>query len=258
MKNKFLAMLAVGLLVGPLTANADLIQSTTSVQLTFRQCVSGATVCDSIGPVQTRTYGGLPGESAALTSQADPAYGESSGSAQLKGAPGAAEMSASVSSLPATRNGGNSFILQRYTNTGASAETLTFGGTLTYDQTVPAENAGFPADGGAHTGAVVELGIFTSNVDSLEAGTTAEENNAALMSDPDPGMEITELEFVSTGPVSNVTGTGTTELSTTVTVNPGDSIWLWVALQNFAANGAVANASFDTNLGPTTEEKPLQ
>ncbi len=258
MNNKLLLILAVSLLTGPLAADADPVQSSTSVFLTFRHCVSGETVCDSIAPVEAGSYGGLPGEPAAITSHADPTYGEASGSAQLTGAPGAAEMSASVSSLPDTRNGGNSFILQRYTNTGASAETLTFGGTLTYDQTVPAENAGFPADGGAHTGAVVELGIFTSNVDSLEAGTTAEENNAALMSDPDPGIEITELEFVSTGPVSNVTGTGTTELSTTVTVNPGESIWLWVALQNFAANGAVANASLDTHLESTTVEKPSQ
>ncbi len=185
MNNKSLLILAVSLLTGPLAANADPVQSSTSVFLTFRHCVSGETVCDSIGPVEADSYGGLPGEPAASTSHADTTYGEASGSAQLTGAPGAAELSANSTSLSSTRNGANSIILQRYTNTSANTETLTFGASLTYNQTIPAENAGFPADSPARSGANAEIIIFSMDADFLEAGTTAEENTTALMEGPD-------------------------------------------------------------------------
>ncbi len=227
------------------------VQSSTSVYLTFRHCVSGETVCDSIAPVEAGSYGGLPGEPAAITSHADPTYGEASGSAQLTGAPGAAKLSANATSLPTTRNGSNCVILQRYTNKGANAETLTFGATLTYKQTIPAENTGFPADSPARSGAYAEFVIFSMDADSVEAGTTAEENGTLLMEGPDPSIITAELEFAGTAPLSNVTESGTETLSSTVTVEPGDSIWLWVVLQSLAANGAEVSATLDTKLEST-------
>jgi len=248
MNNKFPAILALGLLTGPLTAHADLVQSATGAIATFRQCVSGETACDSVGPSLVSTYGGMPGDLTAQASQADPRYGPSEGSAQITAAPGVAELSASATSLPGTRNGGNSVMLQRYTNTRARAETLSFGITLTYDQSVPAENARFPLEGGAHSGAAAEIAIFTLTADSFDVGTTAEENITALMSEPGPDIGFEELKFASTGPISNVTGSGTTEIAETVTVEPGDSICLWAILQCLAANGAVVNAAVETNL----------
>ena len=86
---------------------------------------------------------------------------------------------------------------------------------------------------------------------SLEAGTTAEENNTVLMDGPDPSIVTTELEIAGTAPLSNVTESGTENLSSTVTVEPGDSIWLWVILQSLAANGAEVNATLDTKLEST-------
>ena len=251
MNNKFLLILAVWLLTGPLAANAELVQSSTSVYLTFRHCVSGETVCDSMAPVEVGRYGGLPGEPAAITSHADSTYGEASGSAQLTGAPGAAELRANAASLPTTRNGSNCIILQRYTNKGANAETLTVGATLTYEQTIPAENASFPADSPARSGAYAEILIFSMDADSLEAGTTAEENQTALSEGPDASIVTTELESAGTAPFSNVTESGTETLSSTVTVEPGDSIWLWVILQSLAANGAEVSATLDTKLEST-------
>ncbi len=251
MNNKFLVILAAALLTVPLAANAELVQSTTSVLLTFRHCVAGETVCDSIGPQEASSFGGLPGAPAAITSHADPTFGEASGSAQLTGAPGAAEMSANVSSLPATRNGSNCMVLKRYTNESANAETLTFGAALTYNQTIPAENAGFPADSPARSGAYAEFVIFSMDADSVEAGTTAEENGTLLMEGPDPSIITAELEFAGTAPLSNVTESGTETLSSTVTVEPGDSIWLLVILQSLAANGAEVSATLDTRLEST-------
>jgi len=251
MNNKFLMIFAVSLLTGPLVANAELVKSSTSVFLTFRHCVAGETVCDSIGPYEASSYGGLPGAPAAITSHADPTYGEASGSAQLTGAPGAAELSANATSLPAMRNGANSVTLQRYTNKGANAETLTFAATLTYNQTIPAENAAFPAGSSARSGANAEIYIFSMDADFLEAGTTAEENTTALMEEPDPSITTTELGSASTEPSSNVTESGTATLSSTVTVEPGDSIWLWAILQSLVANGADVSATLDTKLEST-------
>ena len=251
MNNKFLMIFAVVLLAGPLAVNAELVKSTTGVMLTFRHCVAGETVCDSIGPYEAASYGGLPGAPAAITSHADPTFGEASGSAQLTGAPGAAELSANATSLPAMRNGANSVTLQRYTNKGANAEMLTFAATLTYTQTIPAENAAFPAGSPARSGANAEIYIFSMDADFLEAGTTAEENITALMEEPDPSITTTELGSASTEPSTNVTESGTTTLSSTVTVEPGDSIWLWVILQSLAANGADVSATLDTKLEST-------
>ena len=41
MKKKLTMILAMGLLAGPMAANAELVQSTTGVYLTFRECVEG-------------------------------------------------------------------------------------------------------------------------------------------------------------------------------------------------------------------------
>ncbi len=251
MNNKFLAILAVWLLTGSLAAHAELVQSTTSVLLTFRHCVAGETVCDSIGPQEASSFGGLPGAPAAITSHADPTFGEASGSAQLTGARGAAEMSANATSLPAMRNGANSVTLQRYTNKSASAETLTFGATLTYNQTIPGENADFPAGSAGRSGANAEIFILSFDADFLEAGTTAEENNTLVFEGPDPSITATELGSASTEPYLNVTGSGTETLSITLTVEPGDSIWLWGILQSLVANGAEVSATLDTKLVST-------
>lgn len=61
--------------------------------------------------------------------------------------------------------------------------TLTFSGTLTYDQTVPAGNAGFPASNGTRSSSFAEMEIFTLNLDSIEAGITAEDNSAIFEGD---------------------------------------------------------------------------
>ena len=54
MKNKLLTVLAVGLLAGPMTANALLVQSSTSVFVTFRDCTTTAPTSDPIRQVPTQ------------------------------------------------------------------------------------------------------------------------------------------------------------------------------------------------------------
>jgi hypothetical protein len=248
MNKKFLLILAVWLLCGPLAANAELIQSTTGVYLTFRHCVSGETVCDSIGPTEAGSYGGLPGGPTATADHADPTYGEASGSAQLTAGPGAAELSANATSLPIIRNGANSIVMQRYTNASANAELLNIHGTLTYQQTIPVENAGFPSDSPARSGTNAEIVIVSIDADYLEAGTTSEENSALLLEGPDPSIDSEELGVSSASTFSKPNGSGTETFSSTVTVEPGDSIWVWIILQSLVANGAEVSASLTTNV----------
>ena len=186
MKNKLLKILAVMLLAAPPVATAEQVEAGTSIILTFRDCVAGETICDSFGPMQQATYGGLPGQLAAEVSQADVAYGEVYGRAELKGEPGAAELKAITTSMPATRNGSSNVMLQRYTNTDASAETLTFAATLQYDQMVPAENAALADGDRTHSGASAEMVIFTMDADAVETGATAEELYSAVSFEQDP------------------------------------------------------------------------
>jgi hypothetical protein len=248
MKNNILLVLAVWLLVAPPAANAELVESTTGVLLTFRHCISGETVCDTFGPMEVGIFGGLPGDPEATANHADPIYGEASGDAQLTSAPGTAKLSAAAASLPTVRTGSNSVLLQRYTNKGVTAETLTFSATLTYDQTIPAENASFPADSRARSGANAEVYISWIDAESIEAGTTTEENWSALFEELDPSIQSTELASASTPPFTNVTESGTETISGEVTVEPGDSIWLWSIVQSLAANGAEVNATLETTL----------
>jgi len=252
MKNKFQIVLAVLLLAAPPVANAEQVEAGTSNILTFRDCVSGDTVCDDFGPMQQSTIGGVPGELVAEVSQADVAYGEAYGRAELTGDPGASTQKAIATSLPATRNGSSNVMLQRYTNAGESAETLTFGAVLTYEQTVPAENAGLPDKSRTRSGASAEMVIFTMDAEAIEAGATAEELYTALSFEQEPDG-LKDLDSASVMPDNNETGEGTTTLSTTAIVARGDSVWLWAILQGIAVNGATVNASLETTFNRSAD-----
>ncbi len=253
MKNKLLTVLAVGLLAGPMTANAVLIQSSSSVYVTFRDCtttapIPGATACDGISGIVTGTFAGDPGDLAAAASQTDPAYGTASGSVALSGVAGAPVLSAHADSLggtvdaPGTRNSTNSVALQRYTYTGASTVTRTFGGSFGYEQYVPAENAAFPFAAGTGSGVFASLEIFTLSGDFFDVGTTAADNFFALL-----GGYASAPGYASLGTdsyqdnLTNAAGTGS--LGVTLTLNPNDSFWIVTWLQTPAANGAWVNVN---------------
>lgn len=247
MNKKCLPFIAIALL-SPMCAIAVEVQSTSSVYLSFRHCVAGETVCDSIGRAEISVAGGLPGESAANANRTEPEFGEVNGSAHLKDSPGETQLIAEASSLPATRNGGNSFIVQRYTNASEGAEALTLTATFDYEQTVPAENAAFPPDGPSRSGAVAEMEFFTLDVDAIEAGTTAEDNWETMFQVPEADLGYASVVFTGSGPTSNVSESETKSFSIDTVVAAGDSIWIVVILQSLAANGAEVSASLATSL----------
>ncbi len=241
------AILLCSLLAASCQALAVSVESTTSIILSFRECIAGETACDTIDRARTMITEGLPGKTETDAAHDDPAFGSAAGSAKLTELPGVSEHEARARSLPGTRNGGNAAILRKYTNSGEGAETVTLAGTLSYEQSVPEENSGFPADSPGRSGAVVELVILRLDVDAVEAGTTAEDNFEVVAE----GLEelgLTELGAEVSGPPSNVSETGTREVSVAVKVEAGDSVWFWAALQCIAANGAEVGASLVTQL----------
>lgn len=253
MKNKLLAILSLALLAGPVVA--EQIQSTTGAFVTFRQCIEGATACDSVSETKLSSFGGLPGDSEAQASQEDPAYGAANGRAKLTDSNGNAQLSAGISSLPGTRNGSNVFFIQRYTNTSMRTETFNLDANLTFDQTVPDGNSVFPDDSPANSGANAELEIFTLNVDALEAGTTARDNNYLILDGPPPGVIYESLGEAASMGNNDGSGEGSKALAVNVLIPPGESVWLLGTLQAIGANGATVNASLDTK---TTIEETNQ
>ena len=252
MNYKYLFILFLVFLVGSNAVIAVPVQSTTSVYVSLRKCVAGETACDSIERTHSNAIGGLPGSTDARASQKDPAYGESTGSSQLTGEPGAARLTAVVKTMPGARNGSSNITLQRYTNMSETIQTLIFDGTLIFDQTIPEENAEFPPDGGGQSGVVVEMELFSSKLDSFEAGNTAEENWAAFNTEePDENQMLANA--TTDGMVMIVTGQGTKALTMSIELKPGDSIWMFGLLQVIAANGAVVDASLDTRLTLATD-----
>lgn len=252
MKYSSLYILFVTFLVGPTVVQAVSIQSTTSTYVSLRQCISGESICDSISPTHRQAVGGTPGSPNAEANLKDPEFGESAGSAYLSGEPGSAKVTANVNSLPYKRNASTSFVLQRYTNTSEETQTLTFSGDMTYDQTVPEENSTFPANGGGRSGAFVDMGLFSVMTDTIEAGTTAEDNFGIFDGEPPAGYQ--SLGNAKTdGVISDLTGEGNENFSMSVVLKPGDSLWMVATMQAIAANGAVVKAELDTKLTIVSE-----
>ena len=242
------------LLIGAVTANAAPVQSTTTAYVSFRDCISGTTVCDSISPSRSVSVDGLPGSPQAKAHLQEPAYGVAIGGAELTGKPGAMKATAEVTSLPTRRNGSTTGTLQVYTNVSERLQTLTVEGVLTYDQTVPDENADFPVDGGGTSGANADVELFTMNTTTIELGTTARDNFQTLSGEPPPDSNYKMIKRAGTnGMVSPLTDKGTRLLTLSTELKPGDSIWLFAGLQAISANGAKVTASLETSLKIETE-----
>lgn len=240
MQKRLLATLAMGALLGASAAHAALVQSGTSVYTTFRNCTTtGTTACDGLSSVVIGSIGGNPGDSSASASQSSASYGSASGSVALSGTAGAPIFSGDAISLANTRVSTNEAALQRYTYTGAAATTRTFGGSLSYTQTVPAANAAFP--GIANSGVHVNMQVFTLGGDYLDVGTTSAHNFNALSGGFMAAAGYVELGNDTFADLGTHAG-GTGALGITVTLNPGDSVWIWAYLQTPAANGAVVSA----------------
>jgi hypothetical protein len=233
-------------------AHATLVSSSTSAYVTFRDCTTaGVTVCDGISSITSSTLGGLPGDTSATATQSGASPRAVSGSAQIL-ADGAARLDGSATSLPAnsstgaapTRDSSNSYSLQHYTYTGMNAATLIFSGTVSYDLTVPAENATFPQNQATSSFVFAYIEVFLADA-MLDAGTTDLDNFSFLGGGYalDPSYVMVGSDMFSSPGVSDA---GTAMLSVAVNLNPGDSVWLYSLLQTPSLNGAEVSGRLDT------------
>lgn len=246
MTMRFLA--ALTLLVASVSVNATQITSGTSTFLTFRDCVSyGATACDNISSTIAYAVDGDPGDASSSTSMSDESHGSVSGSATLNGSLGSTTLTGSANSDPGARISTNTFALQRFTYTGSMPATLYFGAVLNYDQSVPAENAGFDPSfsQGLFSGASGGIEIFTLSDSFLEAGVTALDNFYSLNGGFSLAPGYTSLASASYG-ATNLSGSGSEILTASVSLNPNDSVWLYSFLQTPGANGASVTASLNS------------
>ena len=236
-------LLAVGLLAGPIVANAVEVQTTTGNYVTFRDCIpTSAGACGYLSPIVYGEYGGEPGALTASANITSGTYGTATSDTSLSGEIGAPVLMTSAYAEAGARVNTNSFALQRYTYTGTEATTRTFGGTLDYVQSITdPNNANY--DPGYHAGVNVGLVVFTSLDEFVEAGSTAESNywntyyfaNGAATGYSALGDDWFHDYFDAAA--------GTATLGVTVNLNPGDSVWVWAFLQTPAYDGSYVDAS---------------
>ncbi|HEY8975512.1 MAG TPA: PEP-CTERM sorting domain-containing protein [Burkholderiaceae bacterium] len=240
MKRLFARSPLVVMLAAPLLAHAVDITAGTSEYITFRDCIAGVTACDSISPIVSGQYGGNPGAYSSAATSNHAGYGSASGSVSFSGVIGAPVLHASASADPGKRANTNSVALQSWTYTGSTPTTRTFGGTLTYNQAL----TGTYPDTGA-TGVYATIDAFTLTAASIDAGIDAASNFNALFGEPwtaDPSTGYVDLaQNTFSDDTSQAGATG--NLGVTVSLTPGETVWLYVLLQTPAVNGSVVDAS---------------
>ncbi|MEO5687034.1 MAG: PEP-CTERM sorting domain-containing protein [Burkholderiaceae bacterium] len=227
------------LLAAPLATHAVEITAGTSEYVTFRDCIPGVTACDSISSIVTGLYGGAPGAYSSAASDSVAGYGSATGNVSFSGVVGAPVLHASAVSMAGKRTNTNSVALQSYTYTGGVATTRTFGATLTYSQLV---TGAYPNN---NPGVYATIDAFTLTASAIDVGSSVESNFDTLfgegfMADPSLGYaEVGQSTFAD----STTTPSGLGNLSVTVPLLPGETIWLYVLLQTPALDGSTVDAS---------------
>lgn len=241
--------LVIAALVGPAIAQAEAVQSTTSVYVSLRDCIAADTACDSVGKAHETLIGGQPGGQEAQGRLDDPAFGSAHGSARLTGGPGAAMLTGSVRALAGKRNASSNYAVQRYSNDTGEMQSLALSATLVFSQTVPEDNARFPGNSGAQTRSLLNLYLWRMDVDTIEVGSSARENYtvSSARGASAPGLKLLD-SFSNQTSAPDRTGEDEQTFWLLVDIEPGDSVWMFAQLQVFAANGAVADAQVTTRL----------
>jgi hypothetical protein len=233
MNRQLASTMAALCLAVPVLTHAVEISAGTAEYVTFRDCIVGATACDGVSPIVSGLFGGSPGAYSSAASETFAGYGSAAGSVSLSGTIGAPILHASASSFLGKRTNTNSVALQSYTYTGSAPTTRTFGGTLTYSQI---ETGPYPDNAGVY--AVIDA--FTLPTSTIDVGDAPDTNFYTMFNGGYPGyVDVASSTYLDTS--STISGAGT--FGVTVTLTPGETIWLQVLLQTPAANGSSVDAS---------------
>jgi PEP-CTERM motif len=227
-------LLLAACLAAPLVSQAVDITAGTAAVVRFRNCIPGVTACDTFSSLVDEEYGGSPGATSSSVAATVDGYGTASASASFSGTIGAPILHAYSSSLPGTRTNAVIVALQSYTYTGDTDTTRNFGGTLTYDQTLTGM---YPDPNDSGTDVLLEA--FTMPASTVEVGTTAADNFAALSGQTWPATWVGEAEFFD----DSHSGPGTASLNMLVPLTPGETIWILAEVTTPAVNGNIIDVS---------------
>lgn len=236
MSRKAAFIAALTLAAGSTAAQAALVDASTAEAVSFRYCIAGVTACDAVTAPVLIDWGGSPGAAASVAGDSVAGIGAGAGSVSLSGTIGAPILLANAASDPGARVNTTSLALQSYTYTGAGASTRTFGAALTYSQTL----TGF-YPGGNGNGIYAAMDLFTLSVPKVDVGSTPDSNFLAL-AEPELFPGYSDLGYQEYSDTAS-TAAGSATLGVTVTLLPGETVWVWVLLQTPALNGSVVDAS---------------
>lgn len=212
-------------------------------QVSIRECVAGVTACDSLvlGPARQLVFGGEPGATSSSAVGDVSGFGTAESTVSLSGTIGAPVIKAKAASEFGARLITTSVALQRYTYTGSEATTRTFGGRLTYSQsgTLFGDPDDFLYLGMTGVNAVIQL--FAAPAEAFDA-----DNSSPLRF-----FQSLFFDFVSEAVplgsdqvlAADEAAGGSADLAVSISLNPGDAIWVLVTLQTPAANGGWVDAS---------------
>jgi len=220
-----------------MNTHAIMVAASTAERIGFRDCtVIGTSGCDEVGSPALLAYGGLPGDASSSVASTLPGYGSATANVALSGNVGAPVLGSYVDSQPGKRNNTSSYALQSYTYTGAVPELRTFGGVLTYSQSI---TGSYPSGPGA--GIFARIEVFQISANGIDVGDTAESNWFSLFGVSTlPGYTLLGLDsYVD----SASTSAGLGNLSVTVDLQPGSTYWINVSLSAIATNGGWVNSS---------------
>jgi len=174
----------------------------------------------------------------------------------LSGPLGAPILSVSAISTGGTREAATAVGLQSYTYIGTSSIADTFGGVLNYTQTI---NGNYSLTG---SGISTSLAIFTLPPGAqFDAGLGQTANFASLLD-----ASVGNLPLYSGGvvqPAFTLLGlsaksdsatkfAGSLDPSVSVTLNPGETVWIAESLQAIAPNGSSVDPRFSAKWSNTT------
>ncbi len=223
-------------LVAAIGAQAAQVTSSTADAVSFHDCAGGSNGCSEIGPLVQADYGGHPGGASASAFGQMDGMGQGKTDVSLTGDDGAPIVHGFAASNDGARVNTTTFALQRYTYTGVTPTTRTFGGTLTYRQSITGD---YPGANGNGVNAGID--VFELSSPTVDAGTTAQSNFSALAF-PEflPGYADIANDAYS---ASATTSQGVGTVTATVTLQPGETVWVDVFLSTPAPNGDVVDAS---------------
>ena len=247
--NTHLASVSVALMLGSFAgaANAIPVAGGTGIFVAQTRCTPEAApsvICNPTFPSLQRVFAAEPGSPASMatTTPITPVnFGTAEASATLTGTVGAPILRAKAISEPNGRTAADAVAVQRFVYTGTETTTRTFGGALSYFQSVPfAHDPAFP-DRSTLVNATINIYASPSSTINVGVGPAAIYNDLLhLLVNANPDLVLigqsTWRDYLSTT-------TGNAALAVTITLNPGDSVWLQAYLQVRAAGGGFADAS---------------